>query len=126
MALALAELNFPHMVQIAYTSTCFLLLLLLLLLLLRSEEHTSVLQSLLHLVCRPLPANEDKSQYLNFTMTHPPLRITVIPYTTIFRSKKINKKNKKRWIQLPEIVTQQHRFSTSRAEFSAYGATSLY
>src|SRR3990172_7066704 len=43
--------------------------------LLRSEEHTSELQSRLHLVCRLL-----------FLMIRRPPRSTLFPYTTLFRS----------------------------------------
>src|SRR3990172_2349283 len=42
---------------------------------LRSEEHTSELQSRLHLVCRPF-----------FLMIRRPPRSTLFPYTTLFRS----------------------------------------
>src|SRR3990172_7098786 len=42
---------------------------------LRSEEHTSELQSRLHLVCR-----------LFFLMIRRPPRSTLFPYTTLFRS----------------------------------------
>src|ERR1039458_3528897 len=41
----------------------------------RSEEHTSELQSLRHLVCRLL-----------FVMIRRPPRSTLFPYTTLFRS----------------------------------------
>src|SRR3982075_4065768 len=41
----------------------------------RSEEHTSELQSLAHLVCR-----------LFFLMIRRPPRSTLFPYTTLFRS----------------------------------------
>src|SRR3989304_3368525 len=42
----------------------------------RSEEHTSELQSRLHLVCR-----------LFFLMIRRPPRSTLFPYTTLFRSR---------------------------------------
>src|SRR3990172_308298 len=45
----------------------------------RSEEHTSELQSRLHLVCRPL-----------FLMTRRPPRSTLFPYTTLFRSRPLS------------------------------------
>src|SRR5262245_8799929 len=45
------------------------------LLMLRSEEHTSELQSLRHLVCRLL-----------LETTRPSPRTTLFPYTTLFRS----------------------------------------
>src|SRR3990172_3705263 len=43
----------------------------------RSEEHTSELQSRLHLVCR-----------LFFLMIRRPPRSTLFPYTTLFRSRR--------------------------------------
>src|SRR3990172_3864549 len=46
----------------------------------RSEEHTSELQSRLHLVCR-----------LFFLMIRRPPRSTLFPYTTLFRSPKERK-----------------------------------
>src|SRR5216684_3199345 len=53
----------------------------------RSEEHTSELQSRLHLVCRLLL--EKKNSYLFlffFLMIRRPPRSTLFPYTTLFRS----------------------------------------
>src|ERR1035441_4124614 len=49
----------------------------------RSEEHTSELQSLRHLVCRLL-LDEKNTNFLN--MRRPP-RSTLFPYTTLFRSR---------------------------------------
>src|ERR1035438_8446588 len=48
----------------------------------RSEEHTSELQSLRHLVCRLLL---EKKQNFFLMMRRPP-RSTLFPYTTLFRS----------------------------------------
>src|SRR2546429_645717 len=62
----------------------------------RSEEHTSELQSRLHLVCRLLLGKQN-----SITPTHPlvslfvlmirrPPRSTLFPYTTLFRSSNAN------------------------------------
>src|SRR3990172_3820318 len=53
----------------------------------RSEEHTSELQSRLHLLCR-----------LFFLMIRPPPRSTLFPYTTLFRSALTTPR---RWIRRP-------------------------
>src|ERR1039458_9759100 len=50
----------------------------------RSEEHTSELQSLRHLVCRLLL--EKKSTTIIFSSIRRPPRSTLFPYTTLFRS----------------------------------------
>src|SRR5947199_274272 len=64
----------------------------------RSEEHTSELQSLRHLVCRPLleengfkltvtsSGTSDSHDFGIFTMLRRPPGSTVFPYTTLFRS----------------------------------------
>src|SRR2546422_292923 len=64
----------------------------------RSEEHTSELQSRLHLVCRLLLEKKKKKNYTNystvshsaliffFLMIRRPPRSTLFPYTTLFRS----------------------------------------
>src|ERR1035438_7885036 len=51
----------------------------------RSEEHTSELQSLRHLVCRLL-LEKKKNQKFFFLMIRRPPRSTLFPYTTLFRS----------------------------------------
>src|SRR2546429_212473 len=64
----------------------------------RSEEHTSELQSRLHLVCRLLLEKKKKNSYLFsyfiffffFLMIRRPPRSTLFPYTTLFRSCKLN------------------------------------
>src|ERR1039458_9779925 len=55
----------------------------------RSEEHTSELQSLRHLVCRLLleKKNEMIRCYCFFLMIRRPPRSTLFPYTTLFRSR---------------------------------------
>src|SRR3990172_8458197 len=57
----------------------------------RSEEHTSELQSPLHLVCRPLLAKKSRlpppsRNIIVFLMIRRPPRSTLFPYTTLFRS----------------------------------------
>src|SRR5690348_10049620 len=56
----------------------------------RSEEHTSELQSPVHLVCRLLLEKKKKhhaiSFFFFFLMIRPPPRSTLFPYTTLFRS----------------------------------------
>src|SRR3990172_7001627 len=52
----------------------------------RSEEHTSELQSRLHLVCR-----------LFFLMIRRPPRSTLFPYTTLFRSGRSSSPTGSRW-----------------------------
>src|SRR2546422_985167 len=57
----------------------------------RSEEHTSELQSRLHLVCRLLLEKKKKLRatvglYFFFLMIRRPPRSTLFPYTTLFRS----------------------------------------
>src|SRR2546429_192258 len=64
----------------------------------RSEEHTSELQSRLHLVCRLLLEKKKKTTryplpYLHllfffFLMIRRPPRSTLFPYTTLFRSRR--------------------------------------
>src|SRR5687768_3842553 len=72
---------------------------------LRSEEHTSELQSRLHLVCRLLLEKKKKHNISNiyilyfyiqiyiffFLMIRRPPRSTLFPYTTLFRSRKLRK-----------------------------------
>src|SRR2546429_12417 len=60
---------------------------------LRSEEHTSELQSRLHLVCRLLLEKKKKQLHASrllllffFLMIRRPPRSTLFPYTTLFRS----------------------------------------
>src|SRR3990172_1259775 len=52
----------------------------------RSEEHTSELQSRLHLVCRLLLEKTYSGRWLFFLMIRRPPRSTLFPYTTLFRS----------------------------------------
>src|SRR5687768_9175320 len=64
----------------------------------RSEEHSSELQSRLHLVCRLLLEKKKQRIYTTYSptlyllpsssylMIRPPPRSTLFPYTTLFRS----------------------------------------
>src|ERR1035441_2691551 len=54
----------------------------------RSEEHTSELQSLRHLVCRLLLEKKSlhRSELGHFLRNGRPPRSTLFPYTTLFRS----------------------------------------
>src|SRR5690606_12864053 len=52
----------------------------------RSEEHTSELQSRENIVCRPLLEKKYYLIYLFFFIIRQPLKSTLFPYTTLFRS----------------------------------------
>src|SRR5256884_121478 len=81
----------------------------------RSEEHTSELQSRLHLVCRLLLEKKKDTISVNliifffFLMIRRPPRSTLFPYTTLFRSHTAANNNARTMLSPSETITPVKR-----------------